>query len=81
MTWSVGHVRTLRADAWYSCRRLISLAVVSTAAMAIFGVTGAVLGGASALRGGCRVVVGGWIAMGITYGIGRAFGASGVGGA
>ncbi|KAK9828808.1 hypothetical protein WJX72_002170 [[Myrmecia] bisecta] len=53
--------------------RLISLVLASTAALAFFGSLGAVLGGASTLKGGARVVVGGWLAMGITYGIGRAF--------
>jgi VIT1/CCC1 family predicted Fe2+/Mn2+ transporter len=54
-------------------RRLVSLVVVSTVAMIIFGVSGAVLGGANAFRGGLRVVIGGWIALGITYSIGLAF--------
>jgi vacuolar iron transporter family protein len=53
--------------------RLLSLVLVSTAALLGFGVLGAVLGGANWVRGGARVVIGGWIAMGITYGIGRAF--------
>jgi len=55
-------------------KRLIAIVIVSTAGMAGFGVAGAVLGGANIYRGGGRVVIGGWIAMGITYGIGRAFG-------
>ncbi len=38
---------------------------------------GAGLGGASLARGGVRVVIGGWLAMGITYGFGRAFGIAG----
>jgi VIT1/CCC1 family predicted Fe2+/Mn2+ transporter len=62
----------------YVCRRLISIVLVSTAGMAGFGVLGAVLGGANVIRGGSRVVIGGWIAMGITYGIGRAFGGTAV---
>lgn len=65
----------LRADA-SCCRRLISLFIVSTVAMAGFGIAGALLGGANPFRGGVRVVVGGWVAMGITYGIGRAFGST-----
>ena len=52
--------------------------VVSTVAMVIFGVAGALLGGANAFRGGLRVVCGGWLALGVTYGIGKAFGAGSV---
>ena len=48
--------------------RLISLVLVSTAAMAFFGVTGALLGGANPLIGGARVLIGGWTALAITYG-------------
>lgn len=53
--------------------------LASTAALLFFGMLGAGLGGASLLRGGARVVLGGWLAMGITYGFGRAFNVSGGG--
>ena len=53
--------------------------LASTAALLFFGMLGAGLGGASLLRGGARVVLGGWLAMGITYGFGRAFNVSGAG--
>jgi vacuolar iron transporter family protein len=53
--------------------RIMSLVLVSTTALAGFGILGAVLGGANWVRGGARVIIGGWIAMGITYGVGRAF--------
>ncbi|KAK9845523.1 hypothetical protein WJX81_008565 [Elliptochloris bilobata] len=56
--------------------RLVSLVLASTAALLFFGMLGAGLGGASLWRGGLRVVVGGCLAMGITYGFGRAFGLS-----
>lgn len=56
--------------------RLMSLILATTAALIGFGSLGAWLGGASMLKGGARVVVGGWIALAITYGIGRAFGAN-----
>ena len=55
--------------------RIMSLVLTSTAALASFGAIGASLGGANLLKGAARVVIGGWLAMGITYGIGRAFGA------
>jgi VIT1/CCC1 family predicted Fe2+/Mn2+ transporter len=51
--------------------------LASTVALLGFGMLGAGLGGASLLRGGLRVVIGGWLAMGITYGFGRAFGIAG----
>ena len=37
---------------------------------------GAALGGAKVVRGAIRVVLGGWAAMVVTYGIGYAFGVS-----
>ena len=40
--------------------------------LCLFGSLGAYLGGANVLRGGMRVVLGGWLALGIVYGIGRA---------
>ncbi len=40
--------------------------------LCLFGFLGAWLGGANVLRGGMRVVLGGWLALGIVYGIGRA---------
>lgn len=54
--------------------RLIVVLVASTIALAVFGTVGAVLGGASALRGAVRVVIGGVLAMVVTYGVGRLFG-------
>ncbi|KAL3157938.1 hypothetical protein ABBQ32_012340 [Trebouxia sp. C0010 RCD-2024] len=55
--------------------RLMSLILATTAALTAFGSLGAWLGGASMVKGGARVILGGWIALAITYGIGRAFGA------
>eukprot|EP00850_Spirogloea_muscicola_P008039 SM000042S15306 [mRNA] locus=s42:278670:279953:- [translate_table: standard] len=49
--------------------RLISVVIASTVALALFGVLGAVVGGAKMLRAGLRSVLGGWLAMLITYGI------------
>ena len=37
------------------------------------GVLGGYLGGASVVKGALRVVIGGWLALGISYGIGAAF--------
>ena len=47
---------------------------VTTAGLASFGAAGGYLGGASARKSAARVVVGGWLAMLITYGVIRLFG-------
>ncbi|KAI3992069.1 hypothetical protein MKX01_014960 [Papaver californicum] len=49
--------------------RTISIPIVTSIALALFGWTGARLGGSSVSISAFRVVVGGWIAMGISYGI------------
>ena len=53
----------------------LSMQVCVTSALALlaFGVIGAAFGGASVVRGGLRVLIGGALAMGITYGVGRLF--------
>ncbi len=47
--------------------------LTSAAALLVFGIMGAVLGGAGVMKGGTRVLIGGLAAMGITYGFGRIF--------
>ena len=42
--------------------------IASTAALLIFGAVGAWLGGAKRIRAALRVLVGGWLAMGVTFG-------------
>lgn len=54
--------------------RLISLVIVSTIALLAAGMTGAWLGGAGLLKPTGRVLIGGWLALGITYGAGRLIG-------
>eukprot|EP00667_Euglena_gracilis_P018334 EG_transcript_19464 len=56
--------------------RAISVVIATLAGLAVFGSLGAWLGGANPAIGALRVVVGGGAAMGATYGIGLAFGAS-----
>ena len=56
--------------------RSIVVAAASTVGLLAFGGMGACLGGANKIVGALRVLLGGWIAMAITYGIGMAFGAS-----
>lgn len=54
--------------------RLLSVILASTLALAVFGAIGAWLGGARRVRASCRVLIGGWMAFAITYGVGRLFG-------
>ncbi|EFJ41666.1 hypothetical protein VOLCADRAFT_107619 [Volvox carteri f. nagariensis] len=54
--------------------RLVLVSVLSVAGLAIFGLTGSLLGGAKPLVGALRVVIGGCLAMGVTFGIGRVLG-------
>lgn len=49
--------------------RTIVVVVVASIALALFGVIGAFLGGSSMRLSAIRVLLGGWIAMGITYGL------------
>eukprot|EP01007_Sphenomonas_quadrangularis_P000285 NODE_1123_length_993_cov_94.055085_g932_i0.p1 GENE.NODE_1123_length_993_cov_94.055085_g932_i0~~NODE_1123_length_993_cov_94.055085_g932_i0.p1 ORF type:complete len:248 (-),score=63.93 NODE_1123_length_993_cov_94.055085_g932_i0:217-960(-) len=53
--------------------RTISVVVVSAVALAISGTGGAMVGGARPWLGALRVMIGGLIAMGATYGVGRFF--------
>ncbi|EIE25830.1 DUF125-domain-containing protein [Coccomyxa subellipsoidea C-169] len=50
------------------------LQVLATFALLTFGATGAWLGGAKRVRAALRVLIGGWLAMGITFGVGFLFG-------
>lgn len=50
----------------------LPLSPLPAVGLCFFGFLGAFLGGANVFRGGVRVVIGGWIALGIVYGIGRA---------
>mmetsp|Transcript_12068 Transcript_12068/g.30382 ORF Transcript_12068/g.30382 Transcript_12068/m.30382 type:complete len:218 (-) Transcript_12068:1207-1860(-) len=54
--------------------RTAAVAVSSCVGLVIMGVIGSLLGGAKPWRGAVRVLVGGILAMGITFGIGAAFG-------
>ncbi|KAJ3165009.1 hypothetical protein HK101_000316 [Irineochytrium annulatum] len=52
---------------------MIGMAVVSSFGLACFGAIGAMLGGAPVLRGALRVLIGGWISMAGTFGVGLLF--------
>uniref|UniRef100_A0A803LGC9 Vacuolar iron transporter n=2 Tax=Chenopodium quinoa TaxID=63459 RepID=A0A803LGC9_CHEQI len=58
--------------------RLVSVLVTVTLALFAFGWLGAVLGKAPALRSSIRVLVGGWIAMGLTFGLTKLVGFTGI---
>ncbi|WOL12294.1 hypothetical protein Cni_G21060 [Canna indica] len=55
--------------------RLGVVAAAATAALVVFGCVGAALGRAPVARSCARVVVGGWAAMAVTFGLMRLFGA------
>jgi len=56
--------------------RILSVVLATALGLLLFGAAGAALGGASMPRGALRVLIGGVIAMGVTYGIGSAFAAA-----
>ncbi|KAI3807491.1 hypothetical protein L1987_23421 [Smallanthus sonchifolius] len=58
--------------------RILVVAVAVTIALAVFGWLGAALGRAPAVKSTIRVVVGGWMAMAITYGLTMLIGAKGL---
>ncbi len=75
-TFAVGAVLPL-AVAWIVPMRLLPILVVGSSLVFLGGLggTAAAVGGASPLRGVARVGIWGALAMGLTYGIGRLFGA------
>lgn len=76
--FSVGAGVPLLAGCWVQDRgaRIGAVAAVTTVMLVLIGGVGASLGGAKVWRGGLRVLVGGWLAMGATFAIGTAFGAA-----
>lgn len=56
-------------------QRLVSIFGFSTLGLFFFGALGAGLGGAPLWKGAARVAVGGWLALGVTWGAGKLFGA------
>ncbi|XP_040379353.1 vacuolar iron transporter homolog 5 [Oryza brachyantha] len=80
MAFSVGAIVPLLAAGFIVNYRLRIAVVVAAASAALgaFGLVGAVLGRAAVVRSSARVVVGGWAAMGVTFGLMRLFKASGI---
>lgn len=56
-----------------SSMRLVAIALSTTVGLLIFGYLGSALGGSSVWKGMMRVIIGGWLALGVTYGIGMLF--------
>jgi VIT1/CCC1 family predicted Fe2+/Mn2+ transporter len=75
-TFAVGAALPLFV-AWIVPMRLLPVLVVATSLVFLGGLggTAAAVGGANPLRGAARVGIWGAIAMGLTYGVGRLFGA------
>lgn len=53
--------------------RIVVVAVVASVALAVFGAAGAYLGKSPVRVSALRVLVGGWVAMGVTYGLLKPF--------
>ncbi|CAL5024585.1 unnamed protein product [Urochloa decumbens] len=80
LAFSVGALVPLLAAGFirdYSLRVAVVIAL-ATATLAAFGCVGAVLGRAPVARSCARVVIGGWAAMGVTFGLMRLFKATGI---
>ncbi|KAL1217973.1 putative vacuolar iron transporter.1 [Cardamine amara subsp. amara] len=71
LAFSVGAAMPLLAAVFIENHkvRMMVVAVVATIALLVFGVTGAVLGKTSVVKSTVRVVIGGWIAMAVTFGL------------
>ncbi|KAK9808900.1 hypothetical protein WJX72_006067 [[Myrmecia] bisecta] len=76
VSFTIGAAVPLLASAFIhdSRARLVAVGGASTIALALFGAIGAWLGGAHKCTAATRVLVGGWLAMAITFGVGRLFG-------
>ena len=74
-SFTVGAAVPLLAAAFIQAEvpRLLSLIAASLVTLCALGATGEAHGGAPKLKRSLRVLVGGGLAMGITYGIGRLF--------
>jgi vacuolar iron transporter family protein len=75
LAFSIGGLLPLLAGAFIKsfAARLSVVCGVSTIGLAVFGAVGAFLGGAKPYKGALRVLIGGWLAMLITYGILKLF--------
>ncbi|XVF54313.1 hypothetical protein PTKIN_Ptkin05aG0171300 [Pterospermum kingtungense] len=76
LAFSAGAVVPLIAAAFIRQHkvRLAVVVVVVSLALAVFGAAGAVLGRTPAVRSSIRVLIGGWMAMAITFGLTKLIG-------
>ncbi|CAN6235764.1 unnamed protein product [Urochloa humidicola] len=56
---------------WWA--RIVAVSAASSVGLAAFGAVGAYLGGSNMVRSGLRVLLGGWFAMLVTFGVLRVF--------
>ncbi|KAI5013957.1 hypothetical protein ZWY2020_055347 [Hordeum vulgare] len=71
LAFAVGALLPLLAGGFVRPRgaRVGAVCAATTVGLAGFGAAGGYLGGASMARSGSRVLVGGWVAMAVTYGV------------
>ncbi|KAE7999709.1 hypothetical protein FH972_004114 [Carpinus fangiana] len=80
LAFSLGAVLPLLAAAFIREYRLrLSVVItVATSALVAFGVVGARVGGTPVVKSSVRVLIGGWVAMAITFGLTRLIGSNGL---
>ncbi|XVE56923.1 hypothetical protein DITRI_Ditri04bG0049900 [Diplodiscus trichospermus] len=80
LAFSVGAVVPLLAAAFikqHKVRQAV-VVVVASLALAVFGAAGAVIGRTPAVKSSFRVLIGGWMAMAITFGLTKLMGSTGL---
>lgn len=80
LAFSVGAVVPLLGSAFVRDHkvRLAVVAAVASIALVVFGVLGALLGKTPIVKSSARVLVGGWMAMAITFGLTKLIGTGGL---
>ncbi|KAK9989200.1 hypothetical protein SO802_029439 [Lithocarpus litseifolius] len=80
LAFSVGAVMPFLAAAFIKPHkvRLGVLILVASLALVVFGIVGAVLGKTPKVKSSIRVLVGGWVAMAITFGLTKLIGSNGL---
>lgn len=78
ITFSIGAGIPLLSSAFIESYlgRIIAILISSTLTLLVIGGSGAKIGGAPVFRAAARVLIGGWLAMAATFGVGKAFGVS-----
>ncbi|MBA0572548.1 hypothetical protein Golob_002881 [Gossypium lobatum] len=78
LAFAIGAVLPLLAAAFVRqpMVRMAVLVAVASVALVVFGVVGALLGRTSVVKSSARVLVGGWMAMGTTFGLTKLIGSN-----